>query len=264
MGPLHLWIQHPNHQWKLSWKNGDDWLDTTVRFQPGAHQMPIPESAQHMTCVFGSTTKSELIFSPALSDRSVIVRLHEPLKVLPDEDIQLYSVSPLWLRVEMAEPNKLVHEIPLYRLSDSWFGPVTSAGELTYALPLSATTRSTHLNLHDVPLRLHCAITPVKIRNSGTDALRIDRLNLPLNRLSLFYSPRSGFWTNQITLERSDDSEMAVMKLDRQPPADANPTQFITGPRMKTEGTHPVIRAFSAIFRERNSGERGSDQRNST
>lgn len=160
--------------------------------------------------------------------------------------MSLYTVLPLWLRVEMAEPTKTLHEIPIYRLSDTWFGPMSNSGELCYA-----GSASTFLDLREVPVRLHCAISTIQIRNMGFDSLRLDRLKLPLNRLSLFYSPRTGFWTDRVSFERGEDNEMATMKLSRQPPPDASPTQFVTGPRVGGSEPNLVVRAFSTFFRDR-------------
>ena len=246
IGPLDLWVQHLSHQWKLSWKHGNDWLLPRVRAVPGSKGEPIPPDAQQVHCVFGSDSREEVIFAPSLPDRPVVSRLATPLQVLPDETVTLYVLSPLWLRVEMAHPMKLLQEIPIYRLSDTWFGPMSSLGELCYASTVPA-----FLDLREVPLRLHCVISAVSIRNLGSDSLALDRVNVPLPRLSLFYSPRTGFWTDAFSLERKDDTEMAEIKLTHQPPHDASPSQFVSGPRRPDAESGSVIRAFSAFFRER-------------
>lgn len=246
LGPLHLWIQHLAHQWRITWSHDRDWLDARVRIKPGATGEAPPPDAQQVHCVFGSAARQDLIFTPVLSDRPIVTRLEKPLEILPSETVSLYVISPLRLRIEMAEPLKLLQEIPTFRLSDTWFGPMSSAGELGYA-----STAPAYLDLREVPLRLHCAISAVSIRNSGSDSLRLDRINVPLPRLSLFYSPRTGFWTDSFSLERKEDTEMASLRLDRQPPAEASPSQFVTGPRHVAHDASSVVRAFSALFRDR-------------
>jgi hypothetical protein len=246
IGPLNLWIQHLAHQWRFSWVHSPDWLDPRVRSVPSATQESIPPEAENLHCAF-LDSREDLIFAPTLANRPVVTRLATPLQVIPGENVTLYVVSPLWLRVEMAQPSKPLHEFPIFRLSDTWFGPMSSAGSLCYASSSPA-----FLELREVPLRMHCAITAVTIRNSSANALPIDRLNIPLPQLSLFYSPRTGFWTDAITLEHNEGAEMATLRIDRQPPADAAPTQFVTGPRQTVADTGTVFRAFSAFFRERN------------
>jgi hypothetical protein len=246
IGPLNLWIEHLPFQWRLSWKHGDDWLDPRVRALQEATPESIPSDVESLICAYGSGAREELVFAPTLPNRALVARLSPSLHVLPGEDVNLYVVSPLWLRIEMAQPSKLLHEIPVFRLSDTWFGPMTGAGELAYASSSSA-----FLDLRQVPLRLHCVITAMNIRNLGSDALKLDRVSVPLPRLSLFYSPRTGFWTDTVSLERKDDRELATLRLDRQPPPDASPTQFITGPRLSSAESSNVIRAFSHLFKDR-------------
>lgn len=246
IGPLHLWVQHLPHQWRLNWTQSGDWLEPRIRAVPGAHGETPPADAQQVNCLFGES-RDELIFAPALADRPVVTRLTSPVQILPDEQVTLYVVSPLWLRLEMAQPSKVLQEIPIYRMSDTWFGPPTN-GELCYA-----SSGPAFLQLRDVPLRLHCVITAMTIKNLGTKPLPLQKIKVPLPRLSLFYSPRTGFWTDTVTLESrgGEDTEMASLKLERQPPADASPTQFVTGPRVGASDPNSVIRAFGALFRER-------------
>jgi len=236
----------------IRWTHGHDFLDGHVRSVPGARDLTTgstldyPGDADTLTCAYGLNTPGELILSPALPDRAVVVRLNEAVSVLPGEDVTFYMIVPLWLRMELTDGAKLLAEIPTFRLSDTWFGPMSSLGSLCYA-----SESELYLDLRQVPLRPHCVITAITIRNLGADNLKLERLNIPFPRLSLFYSQRSGFWTDRLTLERREDNEMASLKLDRQPPAEASPTQFVTGPRLASADSNSVVRAFSAIFRER-------------
>jgi hypothetical protein len=205
-----------------------------------------PLDAQQVNCAFGASDYNHLLFTPCLPDRPVVTRLETPLNILPGETVSLYVISPLRLRIELDGTAKLLQEIPTYRLSDTWFGPMSSAGELCYASTVPA-----FLSLAEVPLLLHCAISAVTIRNSGADSLRLDRINVPLPKLSLFYATRTGFWTDAFSLERKEDSEMASLKLDRQPPFEASPSEFVAGPRHIGAESNSVVRAFSALFRDR-------------
>lgn len=247
LGPIRVWIQHSTHEWRVAWHYNGDLLDSTVRTVPGARNEPPPPDAKLAHCVFGSAAREDLLFTPALPDRPVITRPQTPLFVLPNERVTLYVVSPLWLRIEMpsSQTSKLIQEIPTYRLSDTWFGPMSTQGELSYA-----STAPAYLDLKEVPLRLHCAISAVSIRNLGADSLRLERIKVPLPRLSLFYSPRTGFWTDSFSFERREGTEMAAVKFEGQPPPEASPSQFVAGPRSSVSESG-AVRAFSALFRER-------------
>lgn len=251
VGPLKLWLQSSPYRMNVRWMNSGDFLDGHVRAVPGSRDsngavLAVPVDALSSTAAHSLNTPSEVILSPVLPDRAVVVRLNEVISVLPGEDVTFYMIVPLWMRIELADGSKLIGEIPTFRLSDTWFGPMSSLGSLCYAAP-----GEMYLDLRSVPLRPHCVITAITIRNLGGDSLKLERLNIPFPRLSLFYSQRSGFWTDRLTLERREDNEMANLRLDRQPPAEAAPTQFVVGPRAAGADTNSVVRAFSSIFRER-------------
>jgi len=249
LGPLCLWIQPLLGRWRLTWTYSADWLDSRVRIVPGSGGETPPADAQQIYCVSGAgaSPRADLLFVPALAARPLITRLATPLHILPGETTHLYIVSPLSLRVAMADSGRLLHEIPTFRPSDTWFGPISPAGELCYASPVPA-----FLELREVPLRLQCAISAVSIRNAGREALRLDRINVPLPRLSLFYSPRTGFWTDAFSLICEDESDMASLRLERQPPPEANPNQFVAGPRVnQAPNAASVVRAFTRLFGER-------------
>lgn len=247
IGPLKLWVEHQPYRITLFWSHSPLWLDAHVRSIPGSGDVGKPPvGSSTMTVAFGSDTRPDLTLSPALPDRPLVLRAPTPVSVLPGESVNLFVVSPLWMRLDLAEPLKPVHEVPTFRLSDTWFGPISSMGTLCYA-----SLSPLYLDLREVPLRSHCAVTAITIRNAGTNALKLDRINVPFPRLSLFYSPKTGFWTDRLTLIRKEDDEMADIKLDRQPPPEASPTQFVSGPRLSTSEVNPTLRAFSKIFSDR-------------
>ena len=246
IGPLHLWIQHLPHQLRMSWEHSDDWLDPTIRVIPELENEDPPEGIFESRFVFRESSE-ELLFTPALANRPVVTKLNVPLQVLPGEDVMLYISTPLWVRIDLANPAKQLRDVPSFRMSDTWFGPVAQPGGI---LAYASRTRAA-LKLEDVLLRPHCATTAVHLINLADTQLLLERLSLPMPRLSLFFSPRTGFWSDMVTLERKEDNEMATLKLDRQPPPQAAPTQFVAAPRTGAGEPNMVFRAFSALFREK-------------
>lgn len=250
IGPLHLWVHPLPYRMAITWKQQGDWLNPHVRSMPGEKTDPPPASATTVICAYGHGAKDDLIFSPSLPDRSMIVRLNSELNVLPEEQVSLFILTPLFLRIDRADPQKNLCDIPIHRSSDTWFGPMDSTGALGYASPSRA-----YLDLKEVPLRPHTAITSITIRNLGRTQLHLDRINVPSKRLSLFHSQTTGFWTNRLGLDRNEDDEMAHLRLDRQPPSEAGATEFVVGPRSPEEESIPAIRAFSRIFTQTNKGQ---------
>ena len=245
IGPCRLWAQHRLYQWQLAWQYESNWLTPGVQVNvPPGGQRPEPSgAAARVHCAYRESV-NELSFSPALADRSLVTKLEHPLRVLPGENIALYVCSPLWLKIEATQPPKAMLEIPLFRLSDTWFGQVGQPGEVCYASRVPV-----YLQLKDVPLRLHCAITAVTVRNNGVDSLTVERLNLPMPRLALFYSRRSGFWTESLELERTEGPEHAVVHSNREPPPEAAPHQLISPSRRGSVEERTVVRAFSGLFK---------------
>jgi len=241
----------------LSYSHEGDWLDSTVRIVPQSvspsnlvRELP-PLDAVKINFSFASKTRQDLIFTPALADRSIVTRLESPLVIFPRETVHLFIVSALRLRIELPDSATLIQEIAIHRPSDTWLGPTNSSGELAYA-----NDAAVFLDLAHVPLRLHCAVTAIAIRNSRTTALRIDRICVPFKKLSLFYSARSGFWTDAVLFDHKDDNSiadhLAIMQLTKQPPAEASPCQFVLGPRDASAESR-LVRAFGTSSNEWNS-----------
>jgi len=246
VGPLHLWVQSQAHQWRVCWEHEQNWLEGQVRSLENLKDEAPPDGIQDERFAYRSGDH-ELQFSAALCDRPVVARLEKTLSVLPGEDVTIYLSTPLWVRIEMTAPLRQLCEIPTFRLSDTWFGPVGARdGEISYASRTLAVLR-----LQDVPFRPHCAVTAVRLINRSEASLRLDRLNLPLPRLSLFLSEAGFFWTEMVTLERKDDSNLAGVKLERQPPQEAGATKFVSGPRIESGDASMVVRAFTSFFKDK-------------
>jgi hypothetical protein len=246
IGPLHLWVKRLPHQWFFAWTHTDNWLDSTVKVLSQMENEEPPPHIEQARFTF-KDAGTELSFAPRLADRAIVTWLETPIHVLPGEEVVMYVSTPLWIRAEMTGTPQTLQDVTCFRLSDTWLGDVTSiGGELAYA----SRTRAV-FQLEDITLRPHTAITAVRLRNLGETQLPLDRINLPMQRLSLFYSAKTGFWTDTMILERRDDeAEFANLRLDQQAPPEAAPTQFVAPPRVAAD-SHTVVRAFNSLFREK-------------
>jgi hypothetical protein len=179
---------------------------------------------------------------PALPDRPVVTKPDTPLYVYPGEQVTLYLSFPLWLRVEVGEPSRLLKEIPLYRLSDTWFGPNTREGEICYASHTAGT-----VNLHDLVRRSYRASTAIVVRNRSHAPLYIERLNVNLPYLSLYADVDNMLWTNALVLEHQGGDGLSNLQIERRAPSEAKGGQFIIGPR-QVEHRSALVRAFSSML----------------
>ncbi len=180
---------------------------------------------------------------PVLADRPVITRPLTPLYVPAGEEITVFVSTPLWVRLEVDDPSKKLQEIPIRRLSDTWFGPSTMEGELCYAGRTFA-----RLSLENIPIRAHRAITRVTILNKAATQLLIERLSLPVPYLSLFETPDGFLCTQAVTMVRTRDIGLVGLQIEAELPAEARETRPVGEPRLQPE-QNMVVRAFGALFR---------------
>ena len=137
----------------------------------------------------------------------------------------------------------MIREMPIERPSDTWFGASTMEGELCYA----GTTKA-RLNLANVPVRAHRAITAVMISNMASTQLVVERLDLPVPYLYLYDTRDGVLWTQAVTLVRTRDTEMATFQVESGPPEEARKANLLGDPRLPPE-PKMSLRAFGELFR---------------
>jgi len=207
VGPMGIWIERLQGEWRVAYNATEDHLDPTIRVQVPVEGMDLM-SIDKVTR-FAVTGEDPVVYlTPALADRPIISRPDKPFVVLPKDEITVHLSTPLWIRIEVGEQRRLLLETPAFRPSDTWFGPDTTQGELCYAARAAM-----QLNLEKVPLRAHRAITAVQVRNLGSEALTVDRLNLPVVYLSLFLGADDELWTENVVFERPAGSEEFQLRL---------------------------------------------------
>jgi hypothetical protein len=187
----------------------------------------------------------EIVLSPALADRPVVTSSEKLLSVPPGEEAVVYVSSPLWVRIEAGKPGKLLCEVPVFRPSDTWFGPDTTEGELCYA------SRTFHrVRLEDVPVRPHRATTAVKIKNRAGSMLALERMQVPVAHLALFRAGDGHLWTQDVMFDRAGDDDFVALRLGgrSKPGAAAGEIKQIAGPRIPPSG-NIVMRAFTSLFK---------------
>lgn len=248
VGPGTVWIYRARHEWRIVHEQADDPLDDAAEIllpAPPEAAMPslqeTPPAARVSRFSFRQTDE-HLTLAPALADRAVVMRPERPLYVPEGETVTLYVSTPLWMRVEVGQPARLLHEFPLYRPSDTWFGPSTQEGEICYAVRTTG-----RLKLETLPLRLHRAVTPLVVHNQAKDALLLEHVRLPVQYLSLFQAATDFLWTQTVTLDRDKDGDLATLHLGVGAPPEAPEARLIGDPR-ETSTANLIVRAFSTVF----------------
>jgi len=244
IGPATFLVRRYEKEWQVCHRSSI-WPDDT----PSSWAISSDGEANAGVCVDGiverhvfSHTNEELLIEPLLADRSVVIKSAVPILIPAGEKVSFYVSTPLWIRVWLRERNHRLLDIAATRLSDTWFGSSTMEGELCYA-----TTISGRLHLDDLPVRVHRAITPVRINNAGEKPLKLEKLSLPVPFLSLFDTGTHGLWTEEITLHHDERNALAQVAVGAHPPSPYNRAQRVSSSR-KTADKSILNKTFGALF----------------
>jgi hypothetical protein len=250
IGPLSLWAQRLAGEWRLAWRSSGDPLQDGLELaeQAAVDDILALENAARYA-VRGDDGQLQL--SAALADRTVVTRAEQPVNLLPGEDLYVYVSTPLWVRVAVGRPARKLVEIPVLRLSDTWFGDTTMEGELGY----SARSRI-RLDLDNVPARPHRATTAVRVKNRAADVLTLERLKIPVVHLALCQAEDGRLWTHQVVYERTETSAFATLHMpdraEQQCIHGRTRGRLLAPPRQEADA-NLVMRAFSSLLRLRES-----------
>lgn len=250
IGPLTLWAQRLAGEWRLAWRSSGEALQDGVEFEEQAAVddiLALDNAARYAV----SGDDGQLQLAAALADRTVVTRAEQPVNLLPGEDLYVYVSTPLWVRVLVGQPAQQLAEIPVLRLSDTWFGDSTMEGELGY----SARTRI-RLDLDNLLARPHRATTAVRVKNRAADVLTLERLKIPVMHLALCQAEDGRLWTHQVVYERIETSAFATLhmpdKAEQQCIHGRTRGRLLAPPRLEADA-NLVMRAFSSLLRLRES-----------
>lgn len=241
IGPFELKIEFCQHEWIIQYERGHDPLANVC-------EIHFPYLAPHLTTEvrdtyrFGfSTSGNEIMLQPRLADRPVVVRPISPVYILPHSHVTIFLSTALWIDISLKNPDMHLHRTPLYRPSDTWFGPLTGDGELCYASQTFGRMR-----LQDMDIRPHRALTAVHIENLNTEPLYLERIKLPVELLSLYAAEDNTLWTNSVHLVSLKNEGLASIKIDRDPPAHAHHPKLIFNSSARSDNI--ILKALGSIF----------------
>ncbi|MCC5795473.1 MAG: hypothetical protein JJT85_12190 [Chromatiales bacterium] len=238
LGPLELAVGHTRDEWCLTTRRApesDAYDEAGLSVEDGVAEGPDERF------VYAGDSAAVLI-KPVLADRPVVIRPRQPVSLLAGQEVTLYLSTPVHLRIHVGDPPVLLRELPVLRLSDTWFGPSTCEGELSYA----GRTQARH-SLGEMPRRVHRAITPLRIRNAATTPLPLEKFSLPVPMLALYGADDGSLWTQRVQLVREDQSDQARLRIDSTLPDAGQPLTRLAAPR-EEPGRGGVVRAFSLLF----------------
>ena len=239
VGPLRLNVVHLRREWIVLRAQGA----ATDRDRSVEVGVPVraAQPDELLTRYAAGDGVEAISITPILPDRAVVTRLEYAITVPAKGSVTVMVGSPLWLRLEEAGTSRLLEELPAILSRLTWFGANTRDGELCYASRTFG-----RLRLEDLLVLPHRVVTAVKIVNKADQSLTLERLKLPVRRLSLFATPGADFWTEPVVLERREGKDLAELRVGSGPPGEAPDAILVSPPRDK-EG-NDVIRAFGSLF----------------
>jgi len=240
-----------DREWRVAWETGRNALADANKHVGPLHASVAdfdwsdPPSAYTITRFSMRSTHEYLDLQPMLADRPVVIRPEHPISIVSGESITLFISTPLWMRLRVHEPPQHLLDMPTVRPSDTWFGTTTREGELCYAARTTG-----RLDLGDVPMRPHRAVTPLRIRNQASDTLLLERVQVPTRHLALYTTDRSILWTQALTLEREDNrassGPAATVHIRSGAPEEAKKATLLTEPRERTK-RNLFVSTFGAV-----------------
>lgn len=236
IGPTHFWLTHRTHEWRVCHESQPDPLE----MQTSVH-VPLDSAAQsdfEQNTITGATvlrfvkqaSENQVSVLPALADRPMVIRPETPLSILPEQTVTLYVSTPLWVQFHVKD--RLMADLPSLRPADTWFGPSTREGELCYTSRTSA-----RLVLDDIPQRMNRAVTPMVVRNRGSDLLQLERVQLPVQHLTLYRSIHNFLWTSPVEVVREPDQQSVSIDIQPTPPSEASQPEVFIKPRVALRTT---------------------------
>jgi hypothetical protein len=240
IGPLQLWIQRRPSLWRVSKLAGEDPLHEVVRPFVSVADGPVDAEAEMMQVVL-QDGGGGLRVSPASADRPLVTRPDAPFVVPAGREAVLFVGAPLWVQITSINPDVVLLDGPIYRPSDTWFGPPTAEGELCYSSKTYC-----RMQIQELPIRPHRSVTAVTFRNRTSEELCLDRLKLPVDTLALYLAADGRLWTQDVLMERNAVGEDAEVSVRRSAPKFAlDPIQVVPA---RTPGLKSLARAFRILF----------------
>lgn len=261
IGPVDLISERKDHFWRFTWRHLQRSGSFPIRRSMGvAAESLWTQSAASLSeqpsksfsalsryylpkssslTVPSASPNEDLIFSPVYPMGPLRVDLRSPVTLGTGERLNFGFLIPLSIQIELAPTHggsRAVAEVPIHPLSKTWNGPSPTSGNIAFIANPSLTIE----RWSDHTPRLDFAACPLSIFNQSGVSQTVQSLLIPTNRLSLFHSPQTGFWSDTVNIEISEQQPIGTEKVF---PKDAGQPVLVKGAR--------YVPATSAFQRER-------------
>jgi len=227
VGALQLYLSHLQNEWHFhhSYLTSDE-SESEKKIAFRSVKIIDRKNLQFKRFI-QSNDSNQIKIRPKLADRSIVAKPHEPIFLPSKQTITIYISTPVWLAFFVNGNENSLFEIPTFELPDTWFGPKPSQGELCYASRFSG-----RVKLDSLPRRAGRIITPVTIENNGIDNLKLDKLAIPSDFLSIYLTQRGELWTPSLNVIRETDSNKTQVNVEKILHPQLENAELITKPRV--------------------------------
>lgn len=247
VGPLRARIEHFDGEWALHWCRGEDPLDGRLTIEAAG---PVERFDYADRAVFPVALGDILTLGARTPDRPIVTRPRIPIVIPAGQHTLLYVFSPVWLTASVGDAE--FGEMPSWRPTDTWFGPNRMDGEIWYA-----NRTPVYLHPEQVPPSPARILTRATVRNDTPAAVQLDRIALPLPRMSLFRATDGRLWTEDVDVHCRARGEVPATSIEPGGPDDATEPSTLSAPRQPRDGGG-LLGRFTALWdHERETGWTG-------
>ncbi|MFP4579367.1 MAG: DUF432 domain-containing protein [Candidatus Sumerlaeia bacterium] len=194
IGPASLWVIRMADEFRFAL--GQDEKEDLLHEYDSSAPEPCadPPADLDMGRWIFPNVPAEVIVSPTMPDRPIVVRPESPLVLSPHSTATFFMLVPLCIELKAGLREKTsMCRLPLIKMTNIWFGTPES-GFLCYGLRTWARRR-----IESFPLTPHRFICPVTIRNQSDTELSFQRMCVRVEHLGL-YRGQTRIWSNMVRL----------------------------------------------------------------
>lgn len=184
---------------------------------------------------FQTGKSHDLFVVPALPNKAVVFRNNKNIKISAGESADLYLRIPLSMQFyfQDTKDETRLFEIPLQRLSDTWFGEADN-GEPAFSIG-----NNYDKELIEIKAMPWEAVSPVEIINNTTGVFDLQRLILRVEDFSLFLK-KNQLFTNHVAIEFRGPEHAGSVNLSVRKEIHGQKPLQLAKPR--SEGTRNLLR----------------------
>ncbi|MDP2335438.1 MAG: hypothetical protein Q8N05_03100 [Bacteroidota bacterium] len=201
-GYAEVFIKHIQNGWLVKSQLNDQASDELIVEE-------VADLADDSDVLHFHTGKShELIVVPALPNKAVVFRNNRNIKISAGESANLFFRIPLTMQFyfqEVKDENRLM-EMPLQRLSDTWFGEIDS-GEPAYSIGSNY-----EKSFSEIRATAWEAVSSVGIINNTAGVLELQRLILRVEDFNI-YLKNNQLLTSHATIEFKGQEQAGSVNL---------------------------------------------------